>query len=382
MLAYYIILIIILVNACVCKKIGKSEKKKLFLITSTIILAIFAGSRQPTVGTDTKNYIKIYEKIYGSDLPYYQSLEIGFRWIISLCHLVSDNSNFFLTICEVIIVGILGICIYKLSNNVYMSIALYITLGYYMYSFNTIRQCIAISFVCLGYCLILQYKKKTGIIMMAIAYLFHNSSIIGFLLLFQGQIDKKKSNYCIKSGRNKFISQDKKNNIKLLSKKQGLLVFGLGICTLFLALFFQVIIRIILNYFPKYLSFIDDTRKYNHYFSNGWIFIPFINISIWLFLVFGTSKDSMVKRQFLLPMSLAVLFSLLQLRAQIFSRFVWYFDIFSIFIIPNVIKENIFQNESKKIIKIIIFILCFVLYTYYIMHSYQATVPYQSVWKI
>lgn len=163
-------------------KITNEKLKKLinFLFTYrilTIIAFVFMSTfKSNDVGLDTKAYIGWFEtENYGSEIGYSTlqkivcKLGLSYRWIWFVISL-------FVSISLVLFIN-------HFSSNKFMSLFLYIALGVFAQSLNTIRQIIAISFIFLELIFIDKNKWILSIVMVLCATLFHNSAIIGLAFI-------------------------------------------------------------------------------------------------------------------------------------------------------------------------------------------------------
>lgn len=172
-----------------------NNRKLLFLIA--LILSLFCGLRSVEVGQDTLNYynymysVKIKGISFGSD--------IGFS-VISYClMLVFDNPS----ICLLIFAFLTNYLIifrlwdFKGKASLITMILIYIII-HYPYTFNIVRQYLAIAIIFWATRYLDRGKIKKYIVCNIIAASFHTSALICFVYLFirRGfKQEKKKKNY-------------------------------------------------------------------------------------------------------------------------------------------------------------------------------------------
>ena len=193
MAIYYGLLLFIVASFVIQKKYSVKLRKKrvdreIFIFVAWLLLSSVAGFRAYRVGTDTLTYVAIYNN--KSD-----DMEIGFSWLIQLLHELALKPTAFLFACALITNGLVLIAISRLSDNVWLSVYLYITLYYYFNSFNAMRQYIAVSILLNAF--YYASKKRWGpySVLLIIAISFHSSALIGivFVLIFgYGSIDQNK----------------------------------------------------------------------------------------------------------------------------------------------------------------------------------------------
>lgn len=149
---------------------------------SAVVLLILAGCRARSVGIDTSGgYWSYYNWILeGNNLRWVEpswviinklsiSLGWGYQGVIAIASL--------LTILPVVYV------IEKKGGNKCFSLAIYYGLYLILFSFNMVRQCIAISFVLLAAYLFSENKKMRSIIVVCLAIMFHNTALFTLIAL-------------------------------------------------------------------------------------------------------------------------------------------------------------------------------------------------------
>ena len=104
--------------------------------------------------------------------------EIGYVLLVKAISLLTNNPNYMFVIISFI--TLFGICVfvYKYSSIKWMSILLFISLGFYYTSFNMIRQFIAIAIVMLSYKYLIEKNFLKFFMIVLCASLFHMSALI------------------------------------------------------------------------------------------------------------------------------------------------------------------------------------------------------------
>lgn len=157
------------------------EKKSLNRISfwiPLILLGSFAGFRSYRVGTDTANYTRNFNSqlnveyfIFNKDVEFgYQLLEYA---------LLSMTNHYFwlLTITSFIIVYCYLNVIKKYSVDYWFSVFLFITLGIYTFSFNGLRQGLAMAIFTLAIPYLLEKKFIRYLSVCILASLFHITAL-------------------------------------------------------------------------------------------------------------------------------------------------------------------------------------------------------------
>lgn len=172
-------------------KVALKCKNKWCRILPMIPSVLLLSFRGLSVGTDTFHYADLFESAQGVDsyivFLLSRRLEYGFGTLLYFAAKtgLSVNFAFFLfaafTVCPIF--GAVFLLRDKLSP--YLMTLLYL-LMFYQYSFNIVRQSIAMSFIVLTIALLLSEHKKLAVFCSFIPMLFHNVAIliIPILLLY------------------------------------------------------------------------------------------------------------------------------------------------------------------------------------------------------
>ena len=139
------------------------------------------------IGTDTINYIPIFQDISNSnniiDYSLSNNVEIGFSFLVYFINLFSQDYFLIFTILTSIIYINLIITVYRYNlSYILFFCSLFCIFQMYFYSFNILRQAIAISFVILATSYLVENKDKKFLILCFFAFIFHYSSV--FVILF------------------------------------------------------------------------------------------------------------------------------------------------------------------------------------------------------
>lgn len=156
--------------------------KKWSLAISIILLLIIGGLRDVSVGTDSKNYQSLFES-YGADVG---SLHHANEPLYLLVQFVSAISGWGyegmqLISMSVMIFGLLFV-LHKWSDNPLFSLLAYVLLYFYFYSFNTMRQYMAVPFVLMSYYYLSLSKYKKYFLCLFIATMFHFTALISLVI--------------------------------------------------------------------------------------------------------------------------------------------------------------------------------------------------------
>lgn len=165
----------------------------LLIIISASPLIIISALRE-NVGTDFGGYVEIFEKISNSDRTY---VEYGYFLINKVVYLLGIDYRGVFIISSLLIGVLIYFAIYNLSENITLSVILYVITINYFNSMNIVRQYIALAIFLFG----LKYVKEKNfikyIICVLAASLFHKSLLLGFAIYFFQYIKLSKKNIVI-----------------------------------------------------------------------------------------------------------------------------------------------------------------------------------------
>lgn len=165
-------------------KVKHSKTANFFFFVACCWLIIVASNRY-NVGTDFGAYFRYYyDFIYRVVYNFKLTNEPGFGIIAKLATLIHDDGTTVLTFVSIITIGLALITIKNNTNRLTIATLLFVFLECWHYSFNAVRQCLAVTIVFCGY----KYLKNGNffryIICILIAYLFHKSAIVMIAVYF------------------------------------------------------------------------------------------------------------------------------------------------------------------------------------------------------
>jgi len=143
-----------------------------------IILTLFAGIRSYRVGADTANYTRNFNnQLSPESFRFNEDVEYGYQLFeYSLLH-VTNNYFWLLIITSLVIVYCYLKVIKRYSVNYWLSVFLFITLGVYTFSFNGLRQGIAMALFTLAIPYLLEKRLFPYLLICAIASFFHITAL-------------------------------------------------------------------------------------------------------------------------------------------------------------------------------------------------------------
>ncbi|AIQ54436.1 EpsG family protein [Paenibacillus sp. FSL R7-0331] len=151
-------------------------KKKRIISQFVIIciLGLFSGTRDG-IGIDYSSYLIHIKQI---SLGYPNYMEFGFRYLSKFVMVFFDDPKAVIVTISFLTVYFFVSSIYYQSSNVTMSVFLFLTWGYYFFTFNTIRNYFALALVFFSLKYIFEKKYLKFIFFVILASLFHKSALV------------------------------------------------------------------------------------------------------------------------------------------------------------------------------------------------------------
>lgn len=194
MVGYLITVILLLIWNEVCKhKYEGTTYRKLFLVGTAVIMTFFYGLRAISVGSDTISYVNMFledgpQSASGLWNYMWRKKSPGFVLLEWIFYQIIPLPRLWLIFTSGISFAGLSYFIYKNSNEVFFSYYLYFTI-FGLFQMTGVRQSLAMFFLMLAYEKIKERNLAHYLVLIGIAYLFHQSSLV-FLPMYW--VTKKK----------------------------------------------------------------------------------------------------------------------------------------------------------------------------------------------
>lgn len=164
----------------------------LFFLSVLALLfpVLLAGFRNPTVGTDTQNYLTFFDIAIGqSSLKNYidsvPEIEIGYVVLTYLAAKITIFSQVYLIIVSAVIIIPVYMAAFNLKNKLSPAMVMGVFyLLFYNESLNLMRQYLAMGFILLAVSYLILNKKILYIIVMGIAISFHTTALLALPIYF------------------------------------------------------------------------------------------------------------------------------------------------------------------------------------------------------
>ena len=187
MLLYFLVAISPLVISYFFPKLNIDNKtKKRYLIVCGIVLVLFIGLRNKYLGSeDSLNYYNHMRQalLTSSWSSYYNDtgFETGFQFFVFSLSRIFTSPQMLFVVTSIIYISSISYCIYKNSDNIVMSLVIYITLGMMQFQMQGMRQAIAMSICLFAFEVAKQKKLIPFILLILLASLFHRTAIVFFV---------------------------------------------------------------------------------------------------------------------------------------------------------------------------------------------------------
>ena len=345
MIAYWLIITLIFLLYIVFKKYRKEHSKGL-CAAYFIILTFICGCRASTVGTDTQAYLNLF-LINNDYLQGFANQEILFEYLCKLIGMFTSNPQWLLIVCAAITTFGVIFFSYHNSDNIALSVYLYIALYFYFFSMNGVRQFVAIGIMLIAS----EYARRRNIIpfiiLIAIAIGFHNTSVFGIVIWWFYNPDLKKRN-----------------------------IFFIFVCLLSGILAFERLIPLISDIFPRYQIYLENSAS----FSTGGIMAAVVYTVISIAGIGAAFDKNWLKdnrnKAILLLVIISALFSIASYSIGILRRVCWMFEIYSIVLLPNLMTSR-FYYRCKNTLYLIIIAMGIIYLLYYFSFNWHAVLPYK-----
>lgn len=314
------------------------HKEKIFYILLAVVASVYVGLRISY--NDTSNYQYDYETIsIGmsriASLDFSLGANPGFNILNTILKTIGFSTQDFLMIYAVITVGIYFWFIRKYSDNIWLSVFLFFTMGCYTFTMAAIKQCVAVALCLVGIDRLLREKRLSFVFWVLFASTFHPYSLMYLIapfLMFKAWTNKTYILLAIFGliglGMQPLLGTVVDITTMLGEEYDAATFTGEGINIFRLAV---VWVPVIVSFFVRKYLREANTKKDNLILN-----LTILNAEIMFIGLFGT--------------------------ANYFGRLANYFLIYQALCLPHLF--NGFTVKSKMIITIVC-VICFLLYFYY-----------------
>ena len=168
------------------------SKGCVYLFFMFAFLLFFSTCRYPKEESDTYNYFEYFDSVLNGfhDEDFTFTTEWGYWLLNKIIAALTSNHQIFLLIINVLMLSSIFLFIKRYSVSVWISVLLFILLGFYDGSMNSIRAYMAIAIVLYSYKYMLQRRFLMFLLFVFIASLFHLSMWIFILAYIPFLLDR------------------------------------------------------------------------------------------------------------------------------------------------------------------------------------------------
>lgn len=311
-----------------------------FWVSCALILILCVGLRSYSVGIDTSNYVHEYMQylINPSERirEYDSTIELGFQIYMYVLAMLRIPYGGFLLLSAIVSILPVILLIKSESDAPWLSLIIYFGTTLYSWTYSSIRQSIAIGLCVIAYA----YAKKRNftifLLVVLLASTFHQTAII-FLIIYLFN----------------FISLKKRSILVIL------------VCSVIAIAFKNGILSIMYNYARIVYN---ETEVGGNRYLFLLIFTAIIGC-IFRQQIFKNSVNENSRISFYSILILPAIYSIVQVNPIMF-RLTWYFQIFLIIYIPNLLVRGF---KRSPIIRIIGYTGYSVAYIYFFLNQVLAS---------
>ena len=341
----YFVFIILAVLFYLCG--GKQGKKGLaYIIMMGLCLFLIFSLRSTSVGYDSGTYARLF---YNSSFLSMKEIinsytEPGYYILVKTVSFLSDNHQLLFVLQGLIVSVLISRFIYKYSSNYMLSFIMLIPMQYLGFFISAQRQAIAVCILLSGFDFVIKRKYILWFGCVIIACLFHNSAILGAPLIL-------------------LVS---KNNITNTERFLFLMLIPCVFATK------KIILTLGLSWFYS---------EYTLYESEaGTLATMIMYLLIWIaFVLFRNHKNSALENFLERTLYVGVLLQIFVFLEPNIYRFAFYYQIFTILIIPLIVSG--IKNYSIRVLAQCA-ILMIMLFLYFNFTYYSSGInPYTFFWE-
>lgn len=363
---------IIALTALGCRYGKRKERNtKIFIVLSFFVLFVLMGFKAPHLGTDSSSYNIIFMRIgqQSSLGNAFAASGISAPGYVVFCRIIYKLFPFsqarIIGTALVILIGVYRY-IRKKSNDIYLSVLLFISLTFYVQGFNISRQYMAMAILLNAFVEWYSNKKSVlGWVLFVIAMTFHTTAIVGLAVWFLIG--------------NRIDYSNNKQLRRLIAKS---ILLGIA------AILIQTrLIDIFLRIFPIYRNYFGN-RALNQFSDQGQgraIVIVFGYLAVLLYCLLLLRRNRKVNEERLLAaeqlpvMLFSIIIGIVGATSPVIIRMNSFFTITAISFIPNTFSID--KPSNRRILTGITLLLTFAFLMIYMIEDKSDVIPYTFFWN-
>lgn len=329
----------------------RAYTNKIFLIGIFVLLFIVSAIRFD-VGNDYEQYTKTaHEAFVGG----YVVTEPGFNWLVRLVYTILGGEYYEVVFAVFAFATLLLFlkAFYEQSEDFFMSFALFMMLGIYFQTFNTVRYYFALALVLYGMRYVTGVNTKKDflkfILLMVVAAFFHKSVLITIPVFWIASLPWKKWHIAV----------------------------GIGLC-IACYLLKDLVLQVALVLYPSYRN--------TSFLAGGDISkvmvarcLAVLALYVWYRNRYKTAEDKELRfyaQLNILATAVSVFFTFL----PVITRIVYYFSITQLLMIP-MIAVRVSKEKERNIVKALVYLACilyFVIFLWDAQRDGVKLIPYDT----
>ncbi len=368
MIFYVTLLLVIGLFAAILRPARDGRKARLFAIVAFGCLGLVSAVRSIDVGVDTLQYCSNYQVIAFIDWANYDTLryEPAFFALCKILNYVSSDYRLLIAVSSLIIFSGISFFYYKLTEDPFVTVFLFVTLLIDAFLMSGMRQALAMSVALVGLYHLLRGRRVLFCALVLIAAQFHSSAIV--CLAYWPLLGRKFS-----------------------TKAFVLIVIASAVAFIFAHQLYDLASGLI----GKYEGYLENA---NHAHGGANYFGALMRAGFFLFILliahyclkgsYGTANERSLPASsqvsvnvgFLMYVGmLAFFFNVLGMQVEIFARMNNYFNVFLPLLIPCAFNR-LSEKREAPIIKYVSLSLCFVYFSAILVlrPEWNGIVPYST----
>lgn len=151
----------------------------------TVVLTLFSGLRSWWMG-DLIKYYTLYRSCNGEmwrEAVFGELSNIGLRLFFKLAGTLHISYDVCIFLIAALVAASLGVLVFRYSSSPYWSYLVYISIGFYLFTYSGLKQSVAMSFLIFAACGYFEEKPVRVVMWTLVAALFHVPALIFLLVL-------------------------------------------------------------------------------------------------------------------------------------------------------------------------------------------------------
>lgn len=354
MSVYLVLMLSVIVSGVFCFRTTINQKAtRRFCNISIIAMFVVQAFRATSVGEDTVAYLTWFQEYCNintitSLFHPWRGIDIGYSILNIVVSRFTTSDRVLIVIVSFLIVSLHLKFLQHTSKDPFLSVMLFLGCNFFITSLVSWRQFIAMGIVFWMYPLMLEKQYKKALVIFALAFCFHDTSIFLGIVL------------CIAL-------------VLATNYKSSWLILLFGLALIPIA---DVLISKVLLLVPDYAIYFDGRITNNGNLNIGYMRLFYIFLQFFLMVLILITPKYHTPRITILSsvMACAIIVGVLAMYVPYVFRISYYFDYFMLILIPELIPK---KSSYKSQIKLGIIFASLVLYVYYLSNNPGQTVPYR-----